>query len=174
MGLDIRAFRGLTRTGDLDFEALDTIALSWNDDFPGRADDVPPANYTAEDSFGFRAGSYGGYTAWREQLAKLAGYPAVDHDFGFRGGIEDIRPSHAAAAWDLDGPLVEAFPFWALVNFSDCEGTIGTAVSAKLAADFAAYQEKADAHPEEYFRHLYGEWRKAFEMAADRGAVRFS
>lgn len=121
---------------------------------------TPKAAYEYGKSFDFRAGSYSGYNAWREQLAALAGYAA-------KPGFTDAKP-HSETAWDMDSG-----PFWELINFSDCEGCIGPVVSAKLAKDFADYQAKADAHDDEYFRRKYSEWRKAFEMAADGGAVDF-
>jgi hypothetical protein len=75
---------------------------------------------------------------------------------------------HDAAAWGMSEG-----PFWELIHFSDCEGTIGPEVSAKLAQDFARYQDQADAHPDERFRDLYATWRTAFEMASQGGAVDF-
>ena len=164
MGLDITAHRGLTKavgneafdeTGELIWTGKDDdwFQLYVNDAFPGQAEDIEDQKaYKSAESFGFRAGSYGGYNVWRNELAQLAGY-------------ESDR-----AVWAMDtkvGPFVE------LINFSDCEGVIGATVSAKLAKDFAAYQEKADQHPSEYFRQKYAEWRKAFEMAADGGCVDF-
>jgi len=136
-----------------------------NPDFPGRADDVVDrAFYSAAESCGFNAGGYGGYGHWRNTLAKLAGYEGVvDADRFSPGTI-----NHCRACWDgAQGPFSE------LINFSDCEGTIGAAVSAKLARDFAEFQAKADAHPDERFRTKYAEWRAAFECASDSGFVRF-
>lgn len=153
MGLDISAYRKLTRTdvtlwqfnSEWQTYANTHRAIPPNNDWPERAPEFEEtAVYTYEESFGFRAGSYGGYSLWREQLAALAGYPAVT-----------------------------AGPFYELINFSDCEGVIGAAVSAKLAKDFAAFQEKADAHEDEWFRDRYAKWRQAFEMAADGGCVDF-
>jgi hypothetical protein len=177
MGLDITAYRGLTNMDcvfDADCEPinpttrepLDGVMFYVNDDFQGRNGSVEhKVFYGAADSFGFCAGGYGGYNAWRNSLAELAGYGAVPVDRHNTGNVE-LR--HDEAAWQVGGG-----PFWELINFSDCEGVIGTEVSAKLAADFAAFQEKADAHANEYFRSKYAEFRKAFEMAADCGAVQF-
>ena len=63
--------------------------------------------------------------------------------------------------------------FHELIDFSDNEGTIGPIVSAKLAEDFERNQKRADDHDDEWFRIKYREWRKAFETAADSGAVDF-
>jgi hypothetical protein len=172
MGLDIMAYRKLTpangneafyETGELKYEDGWTQFYK-NLDFPGRADDIQDCHaYKAEDSEVFYAGGYGGYGRWRDQLAELAGYPLTKY---MQYGQE--QQSYAAACWEgAEGPFSE------LINFSDCEGVIGAAVSAKLAKDFADHQAKADAHQDERFRSKYAEWRKAFEMAADGGAVRF-
>lgn len=178
MGLDITAYSGLTKIDcvfDADGEPIDPqtresidydFRAYLNPDFPGRADDIEHhAVYTAEDAFGLHAGSYSGYNGWRNSLAELAGYPAAPVD---RYNTGNVQMRHDQGAWNADGG-----PFWELINFSDCEGVIGSAVSAKLASDFAAFQEKADAHHNEYFREKYAGWRKAFEMAANKGAVSF-
>ncbi len=172
MGLDITAYRKLTpangneafdETGELKYEDNWTQFYK-NPDFPGRADDIQDRHaYKAEDSEGFCAGGYGGYNNWRNELAKLAGYPLTSY---MQYGQE--QQSYAAACWQgAEGPFSE------LINFSDCEGVIGAAVSTKLATDFADFQAKADAHQDERFRNKYAKWRKVFEMAADAGAVMF-
>lgn len=124
-----------------------------------RADGITQGVYSFDESNGFRAGSYSGYSCWRNQLAELAGYHAANRD--------DCH-KYSATAWEA-----ESGPFWEMITFSDCEGTIGAKTSAKLAKDFADYQPKADAHESEGFRELYADWRRAFEMASDEGAVGF-
>jgi hypothetical protein len=135
-----------------------------NSDFPGRADDIEDrAVYKAQDSFGFRAGGYSGFNAWRNELAKMAGYPLGQYEqYG------KLWDSYCVACWEgAKGPFSE------LINFSDCEGIIGSAVAAKLAKDFAEFQAAAEKVEMPHFIIKYTEWRKAFEMAADAGAVRF-
>ena len=159
MGLDITYYKHLTPlTEGADPE--DGFQPYDNPDFPGRMEGLEDRVYQMpEDRHHFRAGSYSGYNAWREELAELAGYPLTEGDRGLR---------HDSGAWDAtEGP------FWELINFADNEGTIGPVVSAKLAKDFAAYQEKADTHPSGHFRDLYAQWRIAFEDAAQDGAVDF-
>lgn len=145
MGLDIVYFRQIHPVLD------DGYHLSANPAFPGRADEIKDGQYGSLAHSHFRAGSYSGYNEWRNQLAFLAGY----------AGAED--------AW----ANCTCGPFWELINFSDCEGVIGPVTSAKLAKDFADYQEKADEHESPYFRDLYKDWRIAFETASDNGAVLF-
>ncbi len=118
------------------------------------------------DAFGFRAGSYGGYNGWRETLARLAGYPLTPYK-GFMGA----SASHAAACWDgATGPFAE------LIDFPDNEGSIGAVTSAKLAKDFADFDERAkyfDGDEDGWFYKKYLDWKKAFELASDGGMVDF-
>ena len=176
MGLDITAYRQIEKL-DAVFDAhgepidpqtrepLDYDMRAYiNDNFPGRANEIEDrAIYRSKDSFGFRAGGYGGYNSWRDELAKIAGWPLRQYE---RHG----RPwdSHCIECWNgKDGPFSE------LINFSDCEGVIGAAVSAKLAKDFAGFDTAARDSSDSYFYELYSKWRQAFEMAADAGAVQF-
>lgn len=162
MGLDISYYRTATLAPggdpDEDWERFRRVYV--NPAFPGSADELEDrAVYEVTDGEGFAAGSYGGYNDWREQLAKLAGYRPVE--------AEEPRHQHSAGAWAATGG-----PFWELINFSDCEGAIGPAVSAKLAKDFADHQPKAD-EVGGHFAEKYAEWRKAFETAANGGFVEF-
>ncbi|MBT2142733.1 MULTISPECIES: hypothetical protein [unclassified Rhodanobacter] len=170
MGLDITAYRKLEPAPMQGFDAdgeplqMDAVRLYRNGDFPGRADDIDESvAYVPSDSFDFRAGSYRGYNQWREQLAELAGYPIGEY---VQCGV--TTESRCVGFWNG-----ETGPFSELINFADNEGVIGASVAAKLAKDFAEYQAKADAHPDERFRDRYADWRRAFEMAADNGAVSF-
>lgn len=119
------------------------------------------------EAFGFRAGSYSGYNDWRETLARLAGYPLTPYK-GFMGGESAC---HAAACWDgATGPFAE------LIDFPDNEGNIGPVTSAKLAKDFADFDERAkyfDGDEDGWFYKKYLDWKKAFELASDGGTVDF-
>jgi len=171
MGLDITYYSRLKLDETVSADDRDDIyethmVVYANSDFPGRAEPlVNRGCYTYEGSDGFRAGSYGGYNNWRDWLAKMAGYPAVRQPDGY-------RCTHAAGAW-----AATSGPFWELINFADNEGTIGSVAATKLAADFAEWDERAkaasEAEGEPYFYEKYVEWRKAFEAAADGGAVDF-
>jgi hypothetical protein len=186
MGLDITAYKGLTKLDvvfgadgepidpttreSLDYDSYD-LRCYINPDYADRATGLEhKAVYKSEASMGFRAGSYGGYNAWREELARLAGYPAVPVD---RYGTGNVQHRADYGAWNTtEGP------FWELINFSDCEGVIGPVVAAKIAKDFAEWDERAKTHGDsvergEWFYPLYQTWQKAFEMAAQNGAVDF-
>ncbi len=179
MGLDITAYSNARKLDALyneDGEPVDPVTREpfedgnvttayLNDDFPGRADEFTHKGvYAYDEAYGFRAGSYGGYNQWREQLAILAGYPAIQTT-RFGGSVE-MR--HDAGAWAAD-----AGPFYELIHFSDCEGVIGTAVAAKLLKDFDDNREKAVETGDDYFLSKYDEWRTAFELAAHDGFVAF-
>jgi hypothetical protein len=184
MGLDIHAaskaashyLRGRSDDEAEDeklFEADDVMYVYANDDFPDQAEGYADGFYRIHgESFGFRAGSYSGYNAWRRHLCLMA----LDRE------PEDVwaDPEHFAGR-----------PFVELINFSDCEGLIGPKTSAKLARDFAAFAERAEQYVNEHsrpdksgkgddedevgpwFLESYREWRQAFELAADDGLVRF-
>lgn len=178
MGLDITAFKQLKKLDcvfDAYGEPIDPITKGllegdWqqfyvNPDFPGRADEIENrAVYAYADAEHVFGRAYSAYNRLRDDLAKLAGYP-----LGYYDDHGSKRESYCVACWHgTDGPFAE------IINFSDCEGTIGAAVSAKLAKDFADFQDKADVHEDEQFREFYAAMRKSFEMAADGGAVRYS
>lgn len=126
------------------------VSIYVNSDFSERCEDVPEGAYDYEEEINFRAGSYGGYNAWRADLAALVG----------------LDPQ---ACWD--GTITEG-PFYELINFSDCEGTLGTAVCKKLLADFEAHADKLNKNAD-YFTTKYIEWMQAFKLASDDGCVRF-
>lgn len=97
---------------------------------------------------GFGAGSYSGYNRWREKLAELVG----------------TTPERV---WAGEVPVA----FGELINFSDCEGVLDTKTCAKLAKDFAEWQPHVGTNG--WFADRYADWRKAFELAAGGGAVKF-
>lgn len=119
-------------------------------------DGLVPGAYSYENEHGFRAGSYSSYNRWRDQLAHLAGYGCAEN------------------AWALckDGIPADK-PFIELINFSDCEGTIGSKTATKLLTDFEKYDKVAMEVEDPWFYDLYTEWKTAFQMAADNGFVSF-
>jgi len=171
MGLDIVAYKNIVKaTGNEAFDETGEIKdedhwfqLWPNDDYPERASNIAyGCAYKAEDSFHFRAGSYGGYNHWRDKLAEMAGYPKGSYN---EYGKE--WKSYAASVWNNPKPG----PFMELIHFSDCEGILGEEVATRLAADFEQFQEKAETFDDEYFLSKYNDWRKAFELAASNGCV---
>lgn len=165
MGLDITAYSNLTPIDcvyDDDGEPIDpttrlpiddAIRLYLNEDFPGREEGLRGMTFTTPDSpFQFCAGAYGGYSGWRKALAQLAGY-------------------EPESLWERSAMSDKSVPFGELVNFSDCEGTIGPVASVKLARDFAEFSDKA--RQIEFLWPKYQLWHTAFDVAAKNGAVSF-
>jgi hypothetical protein len=110
---------------------------------------------------GFRAGSYSGYNWWREQLSRFA---------------LNVAPEEV---WH-NPRRYRGKPFVELINFTDCDGRIGTKVAAKLAKDFrdhagrtAEFAAQFGAEEREYWLEVYQEFTRAFELAAQDGALRF-
>jgi hypothetical protein len=177
MGLDVAAYRKITKIDclfDADGEPFDPATGDYiddkyfqayvNPDFPDRADTLEnKAIYSYTDRYHFRAGAYSYYNRWRDHLAMIAGYALGSYE---QYGIK--YSSYAVSAWEC-----ESGPFLELIMFSDCEGCIGPATSAKLAKDFADYQDKADAVEDDRWKEQYANFRKSFEMASDQGAVYF-
>ncbi len=145
MGLDITAYKGAViivngKPGTVEGGHSGTPYR--NPDFPYQFEGLYERKYIAHDSFGFRAGSYGGYGEWRRQLASLVGIRDLDAWWSTNSGRGD--------------------PFAELIMFSDCEGSIGPVVCAKLAKDFAKWQRAAGTLGDPYFLGRYNDWRKAF------------
>lgn len=169
MGLDITAYRKVEHLETMDVEAWEEKYWWHEEDMPVRtahvshwepayADRAAPivkdGVYKFKEDFHFHAGSYAGYNHWRAQLSRMA---------------LGVAPDVVWAAPEK----YQGKPFVELINFSDCEGIVGAVAARKLAGDFAAYQEQADAPGARWFAEAYHRWRRAFELAADDGFVVF-
>lgn len=106
----------------------------------------------------FRAGSYGGYNRWREDLATQF------NPYGPSDSKDDC--AHVPPDPDL--------PFYELIWFADNEGTIGPEAAADLLEDFREHGPAyAREHADEYDRQCYQDWMRAFRLAAHGGLVDF-
>ncbi|WP_099301884.1 hypothetical protein [Bacillus sp. Marseille-P3800] len=157
MGLDISAYKNLVKVNNPERDEYGELvnwsrewepgaSMEWSEKwFPGRGEGIDyKAVYTWDQEFSFRAGSYFGYGFWREKLSKFAN----DSDF------------HE------------------LINFADNEGVIGPIVSAKLADDFNKNINQAMSYSKtfadgEYWLNKYMNWKEAFEIASENGAINF-
>ena len=107
----------------------------------------------------FRAGSYSGYNLWRRMLSQFA--HGVDPEVIW----ESPRRYRGKA-------------FVELIDFTDCDGRIGTETSKKLAQDFSDNAKRAadyasTAENGDYFWEVYQEFAQAFALAAQDGALAF-
>lgn len=165
-GLDITAYDRLTL---VDAKAASStepshVVVLGKVDFPERFEGLKDgATYRFDQSFDFRAGSYSGYGRWRNELAKLAGNPQTP--FTFTGKTE-LR--YDATVWDR-----KSGPFWELIDFSDAEGVIGPVACKRVYQDFLRFDGAAARHPDAGFRESYADWKKAFAMCANGGAIVF-
>lgn len=150
---------------DMLHEKVNAIRV-WVASFPERADGVVPSNaIDGRDYFkvdgeklNFRAGSYSGYNNWRDELSLLA------------------LKVPAESVWH--NPKFLGQPFQELIEFSDCEGVIGPKTSAKLYKDFCDFHAAALIHAQtigdgDWWLDKYELWMRAFQLAADGGAVQF-
>jgi len=157
MILNITAYSHIRRVRDLRPEedwrqVRDGLVFPVHPAFPRHALEIEPMTvYVGEERFTFDVGCYSRYNHWLEQLARLTGIPHLDPSW--------ILPKSA--------------PFAQLLQFTDCDATIGAAVCRELAADFAEYSRRAAGQSERYFREQYALWRHAFEAGAENGCIVF-
>lgn len=123
--------------------------------------------YKFDKHYHFEAGSYSYYNDFLKELAKFA---IAENDLEFCGGDdedEDVRSYFDSCyCWPL-------WPFSQLIEFSDCDGTLGVSTVKKLARDFEEHAKLAQAHPNEIFRKDYSNWQTALEVASDNGGISF-
>lgn len=170
MGLDISAFSKIKYRDDLKADENwnpvdvgagraaigDFFVACVDSHFSDVADGIVHKGVYEYDNYRcFRAGSYGGYNLWRYALAQVVQHVDTDRDY-------------------------ESEAFFELINFSDCEGTIGAKTAAKLRDDFVNYHAAAKEYSKSfgveesiYFMELYNSWMMAFELAAFDGCVVF-
>lgn len=160
MGLDISYYSNakLLQEGEYDLETDSrlheenpTRAVDYvrpHDAFPGSCD-MKPGFYAAAHEGGFRAGSYSGYNRFREVLCQ---------------SVVGVKPS---IVWDNPKNFENA-PFFWLINFSDCEGSISGKAARKLAKDFAEHREVFMSAPGAVdWADVYDKFAEAFKVAAE-------
>ena len=139
-------------------EFLEThVVVDTYPEFPHQAEGLVQGIYKrleGSEEFEVESMGYSGYNNWRTQLWQLAN--DVDED------IISENPDE----W-------KDKPFFLLVHFPDCEGTISTAACAKLHAQFVEYREKAEELDDPGFLETYDEIMEALELAKDDGVLIF-
>lgn len=167
MGLDVSAYKNVKRLESFEADEygepkdVETVQVSIAG-FKERAGNIVDGYYTYEDEYGFRVGSYSGYNNWRNELARLAGYKITKYT-----EMGQERECYAAGAWQSGSGA-----FWELINFSDCEGVLGTEVCKKLLADFIEYDERAKTFDSDFYER-YKEWTEGMKYAAENGLFDF-
>lgn len=108
----------------------------------------------------FRAGSYGGYSVYRNELSDLA--------FGMKNDLTSFGDN---SYWNRLTALGEG-PFWEQINFADNEGSIGPVAAEKLYHDYVENREKFLASAPDWIE-IYDEWTEAYDLARHDGLVHF-
>ena len=190
MGLDISVIsrmRAIHIPEDIELHSEEYYAWEQEQDFDGyvwnlyqhphfteQSEGLPDSAVVGEgEEYSFRAGSYSGYGEWRDLLAKVA------LDMGAADVWEKI---------DASGGY-ETIPFSEHINFSDADGVIGPVASEKLYNDYVRYEKEImkrldrfylkfedyeiDGETYTWFKNKYKDWKKAFRIASDNGAVIF-
>ncbi len=152
----------------------DVWNLYQHEHFPEQGEGLPNGPVINDGGYhSFRAGSYSGYGEWRNLLARVA-LNLTDEQVWNR---VDSGESYAS------------IPFGELINFSDADGVIGPVAAEKLYNDFVNLEEDVMAQLDRYylkfedfevdgetyhwFKHKYNDWKEAFRIASDNGAVIF-
>ncbi|MGS1047303.1 hypothetical protein ACVCIC_00050 [Burkholderia glumae] len=168
MQLLVTAYAGLepvespSRDAQVESTEPDTVILRLSPRFPERAPEIESGRvYRYQDEFEFSAGTHLTHAIFIEQLAGLAGYPAVSI------GLSNRAFHNGAIA-------AKAGPFYELIDFSLAFGTIGTSVCGKLAKDFERFMAVVDADEDVVMAETYRTWLFAFTLASNRGAVQLS
>jgi hypothetical protein len=167
MGLDITAYEIIQPTktprlpdGELDYDEMYergiVEAYLVNSEFSQsfRGLELGQCYQTSGQTYSFRAGSYSGYNHFRAAVSVA---------------VLGVDPH---TVWDHR----EAYrnkPFFELINFSDCEGTIGPEACADLKRDFDEHSEDVLSKLDDWYQNTYKEFQLAFDIAADTGLVNF-
>lgn len=177
MGLDIIIYKNLKKVDNVDRNVDRDVdrywtpgpAMDWSEKhFPGRGEGVDSNSYYNYDDYdSFRAGSYSGYGWWRaklELLSKIIKSAQIVKS-------KDVKES-TKHIMGKDDPFIE------LTNFADNQGVIGPVISKKLYNDFCIYEKEAIEFSKtfedgDYWLEKYTEWKNAFRMASENGAVEF-
>jgi hypothetical protein len=131
---------------------------------------------TPETTSGHISMGYGTYNNWRNQLAIIAGYGSAnevwnDTDFDpMTTKFYNLRYLKLNKLKNPDFEIKIIKPFYEIINFSDCEGVLGSEISKKLYQDFVAFEDNAKKQ-DEYFYIKYKEFKEAFRIASQNGAV---
>jgi len=159
MGLDISFGNNIKKISEEfadDYNHQTHVNIPDNDYFYAQQLPITHGHYSFDSYGSFHLGSYGTYNSWRNLLSRIA------------LGVS------ASAVWNDRNRFCNS-PFYELIDFSDCEGVIGSIASAKLSRDFTENRERIFAHHEadEWFRGKYDSFATAFSVASDNGFVRF-
>jgi hypothetical protein len=171
MGLDITAYSNIKiiekKMEDKKLSGIDNQIINSlnNDDFDDyghiyKVDNFKQSNMhnfenknlIYEDEFCFRAGSYSSYNEFRNKLCLIA------------NGI---------SANDLWVSNNENLKFYWLIDFSDCDGYIGTDYCKILYDEFCNNEKEIKPKLDDWYSTIYDNFKQAFNLGANNGVVIF-
>ena len=180
MGLDIYYYSNLVKYDKKDDEDEDELydkcaIYTYNPNFKYQLGSLEDNTYYIKTNLSknghFSAGAYSSYRYWRNMLAKMAGYDSAENVWNnFDSHLRLVKLKR------LNNEVVNINPFYELICFSDAESSIGPEISKKLHKDFAAFDKDAleyAVNNNKFFYELYCDFKKAFEVASENGAVSF-
>lgn len=147
MGLDVFAYSNLVQGTE-----GGRASIYVNQPHARHRHSIEPGDYSYDEEFHFRAGSYGTYNRWRDQLGRFV-------------GIADL------AEWWKAPTLKGGFEL--ILNFSDCEGVRDAGQCRILADAFRREARRAESFFDPIDLKVYGKFLKAFEFGAQSGCVVF-
>jgi hypothetical protein len=187
MGLDVSYYSKLKKCqrkeDDENDDEYDDYAVNtkYNGDFQYQLGSLKGVYNLTESSVSghISCGAYSSYNSWRNELAIMSGYGSAQNvwsDTDFNPCLPYInlryRKLKKINKENAIGEQISIKPFYELINFSDCEGVIGPEISKKLYKDFVDFEQMAK-NCDDYFYRKYNEWKEAFRIASEGGAICF-
>ena len=182
MGLDVRALKNVKLVGDPRVSEADDLTRVYHGHFGEQCGElVDGGYYDCGDEQWFCRMSYRRYNYFRNELAKVGGWPEFKiekpeySDPDYENKSFYYRHPNVASIWNHDGSDVSG-PFVEIICFSDCEGFICADTCKKLHLDFVEHQEKADELLKDNpgCMDMYNGLRDAFEFGSAGGFVQYT
>ncbi len=151
MGLDITGYEDIKATGKT-FNIEEDEYISVSDWKQSNMKYIEEQQIEYKETHCFRAGSYGGYNSFRNNLCTLANNITVEE------------------LWKTED---ESLKFYWLINFSDCEGYIGTSYCKILYDEFVKYNDKIMSSLNDFDKVKYKDFKEAFRLGSNNGLVDF-
>lgn len=182
MGLDVTACKNVKLIIEPKISEADELIQVYHGHFGEQCGELQDGSYyNCEEEDWFCGMSYGSYSHFRNELAKIGGWPEYkvskpsydDVDYEDKRFCYDFPNVASILNHDSDevhGAFVE------VINFSDCEGFICSEFCKKLHKDFLDHQGVANeilADNSSYLK-MYNGLRDAFEFGSHAGFVQYA
>lgn len=181
MGLDVTFFERVEFVGEHATEWIDADGVTRECDhrvaytsggFPRTEAGVPSGQHFEESGESLHWSlNYAGYSMFRACLLHTV-----------RPDLVTAENPYYPRVWtdEITAEEFQSWPFNELIWFSDCEGTYGPEVAAKLLSDFRKHEHRIDSSALELFPawgsmfgKLYREYMAGLEIVGDQGLVTY-